>query len=77
MDGPSGRGLDVGCGTAKATVLLAERGLSGIGVEADPAMAAVARHNLAGHPGWRIDVSDFETWPAYSVGQRAGAGQRP
>ncbi len=57
------RALDVGCGTGKATVLLAARGLNGVGIEADPAMAAVARRNLAGQPGWRIEVSDFEKWP--------------
>ncbi len=62
MAGPSGRALDIGCGTGKATVLLAGRGLSGVGVEADPAMAELARRNLAGRPGWHIDVSDFETW---------------
>jgi SAM-dependent methyltransferase len=60
--GATARALDVGCGTGKATVLLAGRGLSGVGVEADPAMAAVAKRNLAGHAGWRIDVSDFEKW---------------
>jgi SAM-dependent methyltransferase len=60
--GPAARVLDVGCGTGKATVLLAARGLEGVGVEADPAMAAVARRNLAGQKGWRVDVSDFEKW---------------
>ena len=59
---PPSRVLDVGCGTGKATVLLAARGLSGIGIEADPAMAAVARENLAGRGGWRIDVAEFESW---------------
>jgi SAM-dependent methyltransferase len=62
MAGASGRALDIGCGTGKATVLLAERGLSGVGVEADPAMAEVARRNLAGYPNWEIYVNDFETW---------------
>jgi SAM-dependent methyltransferase len=62
MVGPGARALDVGCGTGKATVLLAARGFTGVGVEADPAMAAVARRNLAGQPGWRIEVSDFEKW---------------
>lgn len=60
--GPRARMLDVGTGTAKATRLLAERGITGIGVEADPAMAAVAREHLAPFPGWRVDVSDFEWW---------------
>jgi SAM-dependent methyltransferase len=62
MAGPSGRALDVGCGTGKATVLLAERGLTGAGVEADPAMAEVARLNLAPYPRWTVYVSDFEKW---------------
>jgi SAM-dependent methyltransferase len=35
--------LDVGCGTGKAASLLVERGLSVLGVEIDPQMAAVAR----------------------------------
>ena len=60
--GQDSRALDAGCGTGKATVLLAARGLSGVGVEADPAMAAVARRNLAATPGWRVDVSGFEAW---------------
>jgi SAM-dependent methyltransferase len=62
MAGPAGRVLDIGCGTGKATVLLAARGLSGVGVEADPAMATVARRHLDGNPHWRIEVSDFEKW---------------
>jgi SAM-dependent methyltransferase len=60
--GPHARVLDVGCGTGKATRLLAERGATGVGVEAHPAMAEVARRSLAGRPGWRIDVSGFEDW---------------
>ncbi|HXW81854.1 MAG TPA: class I SAM-dependent methyltransferase [Acidimicrobiales bacterium] len=62
MAGASARALDIGCGTGKATVLLAARGLSGTCVEADPAMAEVARRNLALYPNWQIDVNDFETW---------------
>lgn len=60
--GTPARTLDVGCGTGKATVPLARRGLGGVAVEADPSMAAVARRNLAPHPGWRVEVSDFEAW---------------
>jgi SAM-dependent methyltransferase len=60
--GPRARALDVGCGTGKATRLLAERGATGVGVEAHPAMAEVARASLAGRPGWRVDVSGFEAW---------------
>lgn len=62
LAGPEGRVIDVGTGTAKSTRLLAARGLIGVGVEPDPAMADHARRYLAPHPGWRIDVSDFEWW---------------
>ena len=60
--GPGAKVVDVGCGTAKAAVLLARQGLSGVGVEPHPSMAAVARRNLRRQPGWRVDVADFETW---------------
>ena len=60
--GATARVIDVGTGTAKGTQLLAERGMTGVGVEADPAMAAVAERHLAPYPGWRVDVSDFEWW---------------
>jgi SAM-dependent methyltransferase len=49
--------LDVGCGTGKAAVGLARRGLSVLGVELDPRMAEVAR----GH-GIPVEVAAFETW---------------
>jgi SAM-dependent methyltransferase len=57
MLGP--RVLDVGCGTGKAAVLLAGRGLDVLGVEIDERMAEVAR----GH-GLDVEVDDFETWDA-------------
>ncbi len=53
------RVLDVGCGTGKAAVALAERGLTVLGVEPDERMALVAR----GH-GVDVDVAPFETWDA-------------
>jgi SAM-dependent methyltransferase len=49
--------LDVGCGTGKAAVALARRGLSVIGVEVDERMADVAR----GY-GIAVEVAPFETW---------------
>jgi SAM-dependent methyltransferase len=51
--------LDIGCGTGKAATLLAARGLNVLGVEVDPAMAAVAR----GH-GLTVEVGSFESWDA-------------
>lgn len=49
--------LDVGCGTGKASRLMAGRGLHVLGVEIDPAMAEVAR----GH-GLDVEVGSFESW---------------
>ena len=60
--GAGARVVDVGCGTGKATCLLAARGMVGVGVEPHPAMAAVARANLAPWPAWRVDGAMFETW---------------
>jgi SAM-dependent methyltransferase len=60
--GGTAHALDAAAGTGKAAVMLAERGLHGVAVEADAAMAAVARRNLAPYPRWRVDESDFEDW---------------
>jgi SAM-dependent methyltransferase len=60
--GEQARALDVGCGTGKATRLLAERGLSGVAVEPDRSMAAVAERLLAPFERWKVEISDFETW---------------
>ncbi len=49
--------LDVGCGTGKAAVLLAARGVAVLGVEIDERMAQVAR----GH-GIEVEVGGFEDW---------------
>lgn len=51
--------LDVGCGTGKVAVALAERGLSVLGVEVDQRMAEVAH----GH-GIDVQVAAFENWDA-------------
>ena len=60
--GNGSHAVDAGCGTGKATVLLAARGLDGVAVDPDPAMAAVARRHLDATPVWRVEVSSFETW---------------
>jgi SAM-dependent methyltransferase len=49
--------LDIGCGTGKAARLLTERGLSVLGIEIDPKMAAVARRH-----GIDVEVASFEAW---------------
>lgn len=54
-----GEVLDVGCGTGRVATLLAERGLSVLGVEVDKDMAQVARRS-----GLTVEVSSFEEWVA-------------
>ncbi|MEU7532377.1 class I SAM-dependent methyltransferase [Saccharothrix sp. NPDC042600] len=61
LTGP--RVLEIGCGTGKATAPLARRGHSVVAVELSPAMAAVARRNLAPFPAVEVVVAEFETWP--------------
>ncbi len=51
------RVLDIGCGTGKAAVPLAARGLTVLGVEPDPRMAEVARAH-----GVDVETGYFETW---------------
>ena len=57
--------LEVGAGTGKATVLLAERGLRILAIEPDSAMAELARANCARF-GSEVEIieSDFERWRA-------------
>ncbi len=52
------RAVDAGCGTGKATLMLAERGVGGVGVEPDPGMAAIATTKLRPFRRWRVDVAD-------------------
>src|SRR5262249_4135734 len=59
---PAARVLEIGCGTALATVPLAERGYRVTCVELGPQLAAVARRKLAGFPGVEVVEADFETW---------------
>jgi cyclopropane fatty-acyl-phospholipid synthase-like methyltransferase len=59
---PGSRVVEVGCGTGKATVPLAERGLRVTCVDLGVSLAAVAERNLARFPDVEIVVADFETW---------------
>lgn len=56
------RVLEIGCGTGKATLPLAGRGLRVTCVELGPSLVAVARQRLALFPGVEILNADFETW---------------
>jgi len=59
--GPGCRLLELGAGTGKASVPLAERGCRIVAVEPGANMAAVARRNLAGLDA-DVVVSTFEAW---------------
>jgi SAM-dependent methyltransferase len=56
------RVLELGPGTGKATVALAERGLKVVGVELGESLAAVARRKLAAYPDVEILNLPFERW---------------
>jgi SAM-dependent methyltransferase len=60
--GPRTRVLEIGCGTGKATLALAGRGLRITCVELGTSLAAVAQRKLALFPGVRVVNADFETW---------------
>ena len=53
---------EVGAGTGKASVLFAAHGLSLTCLEPSPAMAAVARRNLAPYPEAEVYETSFEDW---------------
>ncbi|MCW2873619.1 class I SAM-dependent methyltransferase [Actinacidiphila oryziradicis] len=61
--GAGSRVLEIGCGTGQATVPLAERGCRITAVELGPAMATVARRNLARFPAVEVVTGAFEEWP--------------
>jgi SAM-dependent methyltransferase len=59
---PGDRLLEVGCATGKATLPLARRGFAVTCVELGPALAAMARANLAGFPDVEVVEGRFEDW---------------
>jgi SAM-dependent methyltransferase len=61
--GPGSRVLEVAPGTGQLTVPLAALGCAVTAVELGPALAAVARRNLAPYPDAEVVVSAFEDWP--------------
>lgn len=61
---PGARMLEVGCGTGKATVGFAARGLAIVALDPGPAMIAEARASLADRPNVRFAQGTFEDWTA-------------
>jgi len=60
--GPCSRVVEIGCGTGKATLPLAGRGLRITCVELGASLAAIAQRKLALFPGVQIVNAEFETW---------------
>jgi SAM-dependent methyltransferase len=59
---PGARLLEIGCGTGKATLALAKRGLCVVCIELGESLAAIARRNLARYLDVDVLTSDFESW---------------
>ena len=55
--------LEIGSGTGKASLPLAQRGFQLVGIELGANMAAIARERLARFPNATIVVADFESHP--------------
>jgi SAM-dependent methyltransferase len=56
------RVVEIGCGTGRGTLPLAERGCRVTCIELGHRLAAVARERLAGFPGVEVINANFETW---------------
>jgi len=61
--GPGCQVLELGCGTGRATVPLAEQGCAVTAIELGANMADVARRNLRHFPAVRVEIAAFEEWP--------------
>jgi SAM-dependent methyltransferase len=60
---PTGRVLEIGCGTGQATEPLARRGRHIVAIELGEQLADVARRKLSRFPQVEVITADFETWP--------------
>jgi SAM-dependent methyltransferase len=59
---PGDRVLEIGCGSGQATVAFARRGYRVVAVELGPALADLARRDLAAYPDVEVVTADFETY---------------
>jgi len=64
---PSGRILEIGCGTGQLTVPLAARGYAITAIELGERLACLAAVNLASAPNAEVICANFETWPVESA----------
>lgn len=54
--------LEIGAGTGKATIQLAEKGFTIHAVELDKDMAEILKDKCSNHPRVSLDVASFEEW---------------
>jgi SAM-dependent methyltransferase len=59
---PGARLLEIGCGTGRATIPLAQRGFNVVAVELGEHLAALARRRLADFPTVDVVRATFEEW---------------
>ena len=69
---PSGRAVDVGCGTGELTLELARRGLSVIGVDSSQAAIALARAKAAAAPDRIKQLVEFRVGDALDLSALTG-----
>ena len=62
LSSASTRIVEIGCGTGRATVPLAQRGYAVTCVELGEQLAAIARRKVAGFPSVQVITTNFETW---------------
>lgn len=63
------RALDIGCGTGRQLIDLADRIAGGVGIDLSPAMIARARENAAGLDGVEFQVGDVAALDPETLGR--------
>ncbi|MCG8347946.1 MAG: class I SAM-dependent methyltransferase [Chloroflexales bacterium] len=65
---PTGKILEVGCGTGQITLPFAKRGYTILALEPGDALAALAAQNCRSYPQVTITQTTFEAWPVQAAG---------